>query len=738
METHDANRDWYGGSQTQETRDGGSVGRSQTDILIGYTGASELFHTPDQQACATFWADDHWETWPVEGKRYELYLRRRYFEDYGKAPKAQALMDTIATIAARAIFGGSEEEVFVRVAGYEGAVYIDLASDAWEAIQVTPLGWQVISDPPIKFTRSKNSASLPYPVPGGSVEELKRFLNIDEQHFKLVVGWLIGAFNPQGPYPLLETIGWQGTAKSTLCRLLVSLSDPAVVPLRALPTNERDLAIAASGRWVLAYDNVSYIRPEISDAMCRLSTGGGFGTRRLYSNDEEMIFDAKRPQIVNGINPVVFRGDLQERSLQVLLHPIPPDKRRQEREFWKEFEDARSRIFGALLDAVSCALRKRDQVRLEESPRMADFATWVTAAEEALGWEPGDFTRAYESNRMEASEALLENDPVATAIKGLLDRYPDGEWSGTSEKLLEKLNWRASEEIMRSKAWPKAPNHLSRHLNRIAPALKEAGIEYLQREEGREKRKIKTLRKVGLAQSADEGQGAGEDHGETPEGDSFDAEDEDGFNGGVSSELLEEEVDYLGELAKLGWFRAETISAAEDPSEDYLLNEDPVARKLRHEVGIYHRDISEFEYYPDATPLVVTAEDVLEWEGKNKTEEELRSVGWPATPAEMSAHLRKLIPLLQAEPRRFWDPGFSEWYGGLSMNHPSDLEKVCKEARLHAELWRREGSSEELWVLVAFEKGRRVPDEAIERAVWFRATDQSNTIKASPEDEFKF
>ncbi len=356
-------RELQGAQATEENIDGDDytgeapARGSQTDILVGYAEDSELLHTPDQVAYSTFRVGDHRETWPVESKRYELYLRRRYFELHGKAPKAQAIKDAVDTIVARALFDGIEERVFVRLAGHEGAVYVDLANESWEAIEITPVGWQVVSDPPVKFVRRKTSAPLPQPVPGGSIEELRPFLNADERYFRLVVGWLVGALNPEGPYPVLEINGWQGSAKSTLARLLVALIDPSVAPLRALPGNERDLAIAANGRWVLAFDNASYVRAEISDAMCRLSTGGGFATRRLYTDDEEMIFDAKRPQIVNGINPVVLRGDLQERSLQVVLNPILPEERRQEQDFWEDFEEARPRIFGALLDAVSCALR---------------------------------------------------------------------------------------------------------------------------------------------------------------------------------------------------------------------------------------------------------------------------------------------------------------------------------------------------------------------------------------------
>jgi hypothetical protein len=194
------------------------------------------------------------------------------------------------------MFAGPEEEVFLRIAGDGDAVYLDLCNDPWEVVEITKAGWRVITDPPVKFRRSKNSAPLPYPVPGGSIDELRPFVNVkDEDDFELIVAWLEGAFNPAGPYPVLEINGEQGSANSTLVRVLVSLTDPSVVELRALAGNERDLAIAASGNWVLGYDNVSYVSPKISDAMCRLSTGGGFGTRQLYTDSEEILFDAKRP-----------------------------------------------------------------------------------------------------------------------------------------------------------------------------------------------------------------------------------------------------------------------------------------------------------------------------------------------------------------------------------------------------------------------------------------------------------
>jgi len=291
--------------------------------------------------------------------------------------------------------------------------------------------------------------------------------------------------------------------------------DPAVEPLRALPKNERDLAIAAGNAWVLAFDNLSGIRDQLSDALCRLATGGGFATRQLYTDDEEIIFSAKRPIILNGIDDIATRGDLQERSLLVSLPSIPEERRVEEVAFWEDFEAAKPRIFGTLLEGVSAALRNAEEVHLDRMPRMADFAVRATAMEGAFGWERGSFVEVYEANRQEASEALLANEPLADAIRQTLhyaERVGETEVGGTATELLNRLGTNVDDETKRSKAWPRGPQVLSRRLRRLAPALRSIGIEYAENEEGHHKKKVKTLRK--LVRGDEQAQDTGEETSE--------------------------------------------------------------------------------------------------------------------------------------------------------------------------------------------------------------------------------
>jgi hypothetical protein len=216
-------------------------------------------------------------------------------------------------------------------------------------------------------------------------------------------------------YPVMVLFGEQGSAKSTFSEILRALVDPNTAPLRALPREDRDLFIAASNGHVLAFDNVSGLPAWISDTLCRLATGGGFAVRQLYTDQDEVLFDASRPVILNGIEDIVTRPDLADRALFLTLEPIPEDRRRSEQELWTAFETERPRILGVPLDALVEGLKRLPATELEKLPRMADFALWATACETAL-WPAGTFWSAYCGNRDEAVEGVIDADPIATAV----------------------------------------------------------------------------------------------------------------------------------------------------------------------------------------------------------------------------------------------------------------------------------------------------------------------------------
>jgi hypothetical protein len=252
----------------------------------------------------------------------------------------------------------------------------------------------------------------------------------------------------------------------------------------------RGTYLAASNGFVLAFDNLSALMAWISDTLCRLATGGGFAVRQLYTDQDEVLFEATRPVILNGIEEIVTRPDLADRAIFLTLEPIPEGGRRPEAELWAAFEAERPRMLGALLDAVATGLKRLPEIRLEKLPRMADFALWVTACETAL-WPAGTFSSAYRRNREEVIDDVIEADPVAIAVRSLTGTR--SQWEGTATALLAMLGQIAGETITQSKDWPKSGRALSARLRRAATFLRHVGIEITRSREGRARNRTITI-----------------------------------------------------------------------------------------------------------------------------------------------------------------------------------------------------------------------------------------------------
>jgi len=233
--------------------------------------------------------------------------------------------------------------------------------------------------------------------------------------------------------------------------------------------------ISAKNRWLLALDNLSDIRPWLSDALCRISTGGGLNKRKLYTDDDEVIFDVQRPVILNGIADLASRPDLADRALVLRLPRIDEHQRKPEAEFWAEFERDLPHILGAVFDVLSGVLDRIEDVKLNELPRMADFARLGVAAEPYLPVEPGSFMRAYWHNQAGLTKAAVENDLFIAEVAAFARE--DGPWEGTATQLRDAILNRWGEDQPCDDVIPSSPNAVSSRLRRFLPALRAEGIE---------------------------------------------------------------------------------------------------------------------------------------------------------------------------------------------------------------------------------------------------------------------
>jgi hypothetical protein len=463
----------------------GNRKESQADALLTLaTEHAVFFHDADREAYATIKVGGHYETVKVSSQQFRLWLAGAYFEHREKAAGREAIASAINTLSGLAIFKGEEHKTYVRLAGHDGNIYVDLSDAERQVVEITPTEWRVITNDacPIKSLRTRGMEALPLPVAGGSLEELRPFTNArtddNDTDFILTVAWLVMALHPTGPYPIAVHNGEQGATKSTRGRVMRRLIDPNKSDLRKEPKDTDDLLIAAQNGRVCAFDNMSGIQPWFSDSLCRLSTGGGIGKRQLYTDSEEIIIDVRRPVILNGITQLVVRGDLMDRALIHDLPNVEDVNRREEEVFWADFEMARSRILGALLDAVVAALRYKDAVRaeLKAKVRMADFMVFVAAAEHALPWRRGRFVEAYRANRKGANEAVLDASVIAAPIFQMLAREPGQVWEGTAGDLLKRLNFQRPADEKPPKEWPATPRGMSGALRREAPNLRMVGM----------------------------------------------------------------------------------------------------------------------------------------------------------------------------------------------------------------------------------------------------------------------
>ena len=246
-------------------------------------------------------------------------------------------------------------------------------------------------------------------------------------------------------------------------------ADPSTTLLRSPPKDERDFLIGAINNWILNFDNLSGMRPWLSDGLCRMATGGGFATRELYTDTSEILVDLKRPTIVNGIDDLATRPDFAERSILLHLHPIQDENRITERELMAAFQQNYAAILGGILNLLSTAIRNVDSVSLTSQPRMADFAVWAAAA------NIEGFLDAYSQNQNAITVTGVQASPVGSAVIFLME--DEAEWNGTMAELHKELEKFVEEDVRHSKSWPKSPTWLSNYLRRLGSSLRKLGID---------------------------------------------------------------------------------------------------------------------------------------------------------------------------------------------------------------------------------------------------------------------
>lgn len=478
-------------ARKRKKKKGGGDGdeESELDTLKRYIDSAELFRAVGGGRWCSVKERKIRTCIPTTSADLEYYMIRRFVREKDQQLPSKAALETVMRYANATAANKPYIRVFIRVGWHKDKFYLDLSDGEGNVVEIDAEGWRITQDPPVYFARPEKLRPLPMPTEGGNVFRLSEILNADERGIQFSIAFLLGALNPRIPYPILVITGEQGSAKTNYMQTLKSLIDPSETINCALPDDQRNLIISASNEHVLNFDNVSNINGDMSDALCRVATGAGFSHRELHTNGNEFVLHVRKPMILNGITDAVTRPDLLDRALVISTERILPRARKTVEAIEETFEEVHADVLGGLLDLMTRGLRRKAKARAEidELPRMADFAVWVTAAgdgdrgaseedDRADGalWPHHDFLEKYEQNRASAMSTITQDDPLTDLLLAVMRDSTGVRMFDKAELHTEMV--KAAGDERRQHPFLANKRALSNALKRATPGLETLGI----------------------------------------------------------------------------------------------------------------------------------------------------------------------------------------------------------------------------------------------------------------------
>lgn len=431
--------------------------------------------------------ENHTEVCQTNGTRFRNWMARNYRAKYGAPPKSDALTQARIQIEARCE-DSRQVELFNRVGWHNGAILYDLTTPDWKGVRIDNEGWDIVQLPPV-FRRYQHQAEQVIPKKDGDPKEILRFCNISPDDHCLFMAVLASFFIPNIPHIILSQNGEQGSGKSNNSRKIKGIGDPSKVMLTSTPKDLDQAQMTAEKHWISTFDNISKIHEWFSDFLCRGVTGEGDMKRSLYTNDDEFIRSYRRCFVLNGIGASLWRADLLDRSI---IFDIPILKNtRPEKLMEEEWKNALPGILGGFFTSISKAITIVPKVTGHEKFRMSDFAQWGAALSEAMGYSQDEFFKKYQESVDRKWQETAEENTLVNKLVAVVEES-NGEWQGSVTALLEKVN----PEDCHDKHLPSSQKALSSELLRIAPILRNVGIDVIRsaRREAGTGRKLIVLR----------------------------------------------------------------------------------------------------------------------------------------------------------------------------------------------------------------------------------------------------
>lgn len=501
-------------------------------IALAEEYCEELFIDNLSQPFAAVKINGHIEVIPLKSKKFRHWLSKLYYDafkeedntdvKFGKVLSTESQTNAINVLIGNAEFSGKpNKQLYLRVAKIKNendnshTILYDQSDPNWQAVKVTDKGWIIVNAPPI-FRRYPHQRPQVIPVhtnttKKGTIDTIDIFedfltlLNIKRtsNNKLLFLCYIISLFYYGIVHASLTLWGPTGSAKTTLQELIRLLVDPSACETLDLTQNKKEMIQLIAHHYICYFDNVSTISQDISNLLCRAITGEGQSKRELFTDDDDIIYVITHCLGLNGLNLVVTKSDLLDRSIIIEHEAIPDRNKKQLRRLKDKFNQLKPKLLGYIFDVLVKVLRYEKkhpkELQLKEYSRLADFVEVCEIISRCTGHKPGEFFDSYKESRLSQIRKIVESNPVAKALvffvkskfkvkrrsqsssKATATTTTKKEWTGSMESLYKILTDIAKSDlkiknIKNGKVWPQAPNALSRKINKLKDILKCVGV----------------------------------------------------------------------------------------------------------------------------------------------------------------------------------------------------------------------------------------------------------------------
>lgn len=442
--------------------------RTQAEAIVQLAGTRFRMVRDMQGECYAVRRFAPYTAFRIKSAESRAVLAHEYRKAFRSTARAKAIDEAVSELGGEAL-AADKSPIHVRIAPHGPGFVLDLGRDDGVVVVAEPEGWKLTKDSPVTFKRNDFTHPMQNPERGSSFVLLRKHFRIAAGDFDLLPGYLVSVLFPQRPRPILLLQGGQGTGKSTVATMIVSILDPSEAPLHSPPRHVDSWIDVASSVSLVVIDNLSDVPVWLSDALCRSTSGDAIIKRVLYTDADLHVRRVRASVILTTIEPGALRGDLGDRVLQLVLEPFPPGERRELLEVVTDLASDAPKILGAILDAACAVMRRWKSLNLRDLPRMADFAKILAAMDEEYGTQ--SLPRYLEKRKSFAADIAF-SDPVVAAVASFMDQRRSYDATATELLPLLETHGLGSDGNRR---W--IPATLGKALARANDSLRAIGIE---------------------------------------------------------------------------------------------------------------------------------------------------------------------------------------------------------------------------------------------------------------------